>query len=153
MGTSIIQSSMITLARHRLKALKVALVGRYADLNLVQNTFHQLTGLTSLRFVQDHGLDEATCRELSIIDNLAILNVLYSHPEVLEKFSSEAQQLSRYLDMPGRELLDLLFKQGGRFNNQEAVSVAMHRGLIDDIHHEADAYRRLAQRERKSHKS
>ncbi|MCC5797600.1 MAG: hypothetical protein JJU48_09790 [Methylophaga sp.] len=150
MGTSTIQSSMITLARHRLKALKVALVGRAADLNLVQNTFHQLTGLTSLRFVQNHGLDEATCKELSIIDNLAILSVLYSHPEVLEKFSSESQQLSRYLDMPGRELLDLLFKQGGRFNNQEAVSVAIHRGLIDDIHHEAEAYRRFELRERSS---
>jgi hypothetical protein len=147
-----IEKSMIILARHRLKALKVALAGRHADLNLVQNTFHQLTGLTSLRFVQGNGLSEATRKELSIIDNLAILNVQQSHPEVLDKFSDESRQLSHYLDMPARELLDLLFKEGARFHNQEAISVAMHRGLISDIHHEAEAYQRLEMREHKQDK-
>lgn len=142
-----IEQSMIILARHRLKWLRVALAGRNADLNLVQNTFHQLTGLTSLRFVQDNGLSSATIKELGIIDNLAILNVQQQHPEVLEKFSNEAQKLFKYLDMSARELLDLLFKEGERFHNQEAISVAMHRGLIDDIHHEAAAYARLDARE------
>nr|WP_320166387.1 hypothetical protein [uncultured Methylophaga sp.] len=141
------EKSMIVLARHRLKWLKVALAGRNADLNLVQNTFHQLTGLTSLRFVQDNGLSEETIRELAIIDNLATLNVQQQHPEVLDKLSKEAQELSKYLDMPGRELLDLLFKQGARFHNQDAISVALHRGLISDIHHEAEAYARLQERE------
>lgn len=139
--------SMIVLARHRLKWLKVALAGRNADLNLVQNTFHQLTGLTSLRFVQDNGLSDETIRELAIIDNLATLNVQQQHPEVLEKLSKEAQELSKYLDMPARELLDLLFKHGARFHNQDAISVALHRGLISDIHHEAEAYARLHARE------
>lgn len=142
-----IEQSMIILARHRLKWLRVALAGRNADLNLVQNTFHQLTGLTSLRFVQDNGLSSATIKELGIIDNLAILNVQQQHPEVLEKFSNEAQKLFKYLDMSARELLDLLFKDGERFHNQEAISVAMHRGLIEDIHHEAAAYARLEKRE------
>lgn len=141
------EKSMIVLARHRLKWLKVALAGRNADLNLVQNTFHQLTGLTSLRFVQDNGLSEETIRELAIIDNLSILNVQQQHPEVLDKLSKEAQELSKYLDMPARELLDLLFKQGARFHNQDAISVALHRGLISDIHHEAEAYARLQERE------
>lgn len=141
------EKSMIVLARHRLKWLKVALAGRSADLNLVQNTFHQLTGLTSLRFVQDNGLSEETIRELAIIDNLATLNVQQQHPEVLDKLSKEAQELSKYLDMPARELLDLLFKQGARFHNQDAISVALHRGLISDIHHEAEAYARLQARE------
>ncbi|WP_289281702.1 MULTISPECIES: hypothetical protein [unclassified Methylophaga] len=141
------EKSMIVLARHRLKWLKVALAGRNADLNLVQNTFHQLTGLTSLRFVQDNGLSEETIRELAIIDNLATLNVQQQHPEVLDKLSKEAQELSKYLDMPARELLDLLFKQGARFHNQDAISVALHRGLISDIHHEAEAYARLQERE------
>ncbi|BDZ72438.1 MULTISPECIES: hypothetical protein [Methylophaga] len=141
------EKSMIVLARHRLKWLKVALAGRNADLNLVQNTFHQLTGLTSLRFVQDNGLSEETIRELAIIDNLATLNVQQQHPEVLDKLSKEAQELSKYLDMPARELLDLLFKQGARFHNQDAISVALHRGLISDIHHEAEAYARLQARE------
>ncbi|HDY85463.1 hypothetical protein LCGC14_0823130 [marine sediment metagenome] len=143
------EKSMIVLARHRLKWLKVALAGRQADLNLVQNTFHQLTGLTSLRFVQDHGLSDATIKELSIIDNLATLNIQQKHPEVIEKLSKEAQELSKYLDMPSRELLDFLFRDGARFNNQEAISVAIHRGLIIDIHHEAEAYSRLEARERK----
>lgn len=137
------EKSMIVLARHRLKWLKVALAGRNADLNLVQNTFHQLTGLTSLRFVQDNGLSDETIRELSIIDNLATLNVQQQHPEVLDKLSKEAQELSKYLDMPARDLLDLLFKEGARFHNQDAISVALHRGLISDIHHEAEAYARL----------
>lgn len=144
-----IEQSMIILARHRLKWLRVALAGRNADLNLVQNTFHQLTGLTSLRFVQDNGLSAATAKELGIIDNLAILNVQNQHPEVLEKFSNESQKLSKYLDMPARELIDLLFKEGERFHNQEAISVAMHRGLIIDIHHEKEAYARLDEREQK----
>lgn len=144
------EKSMIVLARHRLKWLKVALAGRNADLNLVQNTFHQLTGLTSLRFVQDNGLSDETIRELAIIDNLATLNVQQQHPEVLDKLSKEAQELSKYLDMPARDLLDLLFKQGARFHNQDAISVALHRGLISDIHHEAEAYARLQARECKS---
>ena len=150
MSETQIEKSMIVLARHRLKWLRVALAGRDADLNLVQNTFHQLTGLTSLRFVQDNGLSEATRQELAIIDNLAILNVQHKHPEVLDKFSNESQKLSQYLDMPARELLDLLFKDGARFHNQEAISVALHRGLISDVHHEAEAYARLEARERKS---
>lgn len=153
MASNQIEQSMTVLARHRLKALKVALAGRGADLNLVQNTFHQLTGLTSLRFVQNHGLSDETFRELSIIDNLAILNIQHSHPEVLEKFSQESQQLARYIDMPARQLLDLIFKEGARFHNQEAVSVAIHRGLIDDIQHEAAAYQRLADKEQRQTKS
>lgn len=144
-----IEQSMIILARHRLKWLRVALAGRNADLNLVQNTFHQLTGLTSLRFVQDNGLNAATAKELGIIDNLAILHVQQQHPEVLEKFSNESQKLSKYLDMPARDLLDILFKEGERFHNQEAISVAMHRGLINDINHEKEAYARIEARDQK----
>ncbi|ODN66155.1 hypothetical protein [Methylophaga muralis] len=143
-----IEQSMIILARHRLKWLRVALAGRDADLNLVQNTFHQLTGLTSLRFVQDNGLSAATAKELAIIDNLAILNVQQQHPEVLEKFSNESQNYQS-IDMPARDLLDLLFKDGERFHNQEAISVAMHRGLISDIQHEKEAYAKLDAREQK----
>ncbi len=144
------EKSMIILARHRLKWLKVALAGRDAEFNAVQNTFHQLTGLTSLRFVENNGLSDATKHELAIIDNLAILSVRYVYPELLEKFSQESQQLSHYLDMPDKALLDLLFKQGGRFNNQQAISAALHRGLIRDTHSEAEAYARLDARKKKA---
>lgn len=143
------EKSMIVLARLRLKALRVALAGRQADLNLAQNSYHQLTGLTSLRFVQNNGLSEETIKELVILDNLAVLSIKTAHPEILEKLSKEAQELSRYLDMPARALLDLLFKNGERFHNEAAISVAYHRGLISDIQHEADAYARLNLREQK----
>lgn len=143
------EKTIIILARQRLKALRFALAGRHADLNYAQNTFHQLTGLTSLRFVQNNELSQATIDELIIIDNLAMLSIQTAHPELLDKLSSETRELSRYLDMPARALLDLLFKEGERFHNQEAISVAMHRGLIYDIQHEAEAYARLDAREKK----
>jgi len=141
------EKSMVVLARLRLKALRVSLAGRQADLNLAQNIFHQLTGLTSLRFVQNNGLCQETIKELVIMDNLAVLSIKTTHPDLLEKLSKEAQELSRYLDMPARALLDLLFKKGERFHNDAAISVAYHRGLISDIQHEADAYARLNARE------
>lgn len=143
------EKSMIVLARLRLKALRVSLAGRQADLNLAQNTYHQLTGLTSLRFVQNNGLSVETIKELVILDNLAVLSIKTVHPEILGKLSKEAEELSRYLDMPARKLLDLLFKKGERFHNEAAISVAYHRGLISDIQHEADAYARLNAREQK----
>ncbi|MFT7414844.1 MAG: hypothetical protein ACI9FO_001505, partial [Methylophagaceae bacterium] len=104
---------------------------------------------TSLRFVQHNGLSEETIKELVIMDNLAVLSIKTTHPEMLEKLSKEAQELSGYLDMPARTLLDLLFKKGERFHNEAAISVAYHRGLIHDIQHEADAYARLSEREPK----
>jgi hypothetical protein len=143
------EKSMIVLARLRLKALRVSLAGRQADLNLAQNTYHQLTGLTSLRFVQNNDLSVETIKELVILDNLAVLSIKTVHPEILGKLSKEAEELSRYLDMPARTLLDLLFKKGERFHNEAAISVAYHRGLISDIQHEADAYARLNAREQK----
>lgn len=146
--SSQIEKTMIILARQRLKALRVSLAGRQADLNSAQNSFHQLTGLTSLRFVQNNGLSDETIDELVIIDNLAMLSIQSAHPELLEKLSSESRELSRYLDMPARELLDILFKQGERFHNHEAISVAMHRGLIHDVQHEAEAYAQLELREK-----
>jgi hypothetical protein len=51
--------------------------------------------------------------------------------------------------MPARELVDLIFKNGARFNNQEAVSVAIHRGLIENINNESQAYEKVASIERR----
>lgn len=143
------EKSMIVLARLRLKALRVSLAGRQADLNQAQNIYHQLTGLTSLRFVQNNDLSVETIKELVILDNLAVLSIKTVHPEILGKLSKEAEELSRYLDMPERALLNLLFKNGDRFHNEAAISVAFHRGLISDVQHEADAYARLNAREQK----
>jgi hypothetical protein len=144
-----IETTIIVLARQRLKALQVSLAGRNANLNDAQNVFHQLTGLTSLRFVQNHGLSDSAVHELIIMDHLALLGVKGTHHEMVEALSKESQELAVYLDMPARELLDLLFKDGERFHNHEAVSVAIHRGLIDDIMHESTAYQRLALREQR----
>lgn len=138
-----LETSIIILARHRLKWLKVLVADRQAPSVKVQNAFYELTGLTSLRFVQDNGMSEKTRYELVLIDNLAILTVKHTHPDVLQYFSKETQNLAVYLDMPARELVDLVFKSGARFNNQEAVSVAIHRGLIENINNEAQAYEKL----------
>ena len=144
-----LEQSIITLARHRLKWLKVLVADRQAPSVKVQNAFYELTGLTSIRFVQDNGLTEKARYELVLIDNLAILTVKHTHPDVLQYFSKEARALAVYLDMPPRELVDLLFKQGARFNNEEAVSVAIHRGLVENIHNEAQAYAKLASLEKR----
>jgi len=139
----LLEQSIITLARHRLKWLKVLVADKLAPSIKVQNAFYELTGLTSLRFVQDNGLSEKMRYELVLIDNLAILTVKYTHPDVLQFFSKETQNLAVYLDMPARELVDLIFKDGARFNNQEAVSVAIHRGLVENINDESQAYEKL----------
>jgi hypothetical protein len=139
----LIEDSIIILARHRLKWLKVLVADRQSPSVKVQNAFYELTGLTSLRFVKDNGLSESTRYELVLIDNLAILTVKHTHPDVLQFFSKETQKLAAYLDMPARQLVDLIFKDGGRFNNQEAVSVAIHRGLLEDINNESQAYEKL----------
>ncbi|GAB4294141.1 MAG: hypothetical protein Kow0083_07210 [Methylophaga sp.] len=144
-----IEKSIITLARHRLKWLKVLVADKQAPSVKIQNAFYELTGLTSLRFVKDNGLSEEARYELVLIDNLAILTVKHTHPDVLECFSKEARKLAVYLDMPARELVDLIFKNGARFNDQEAVSVAIHRGLIENINNEAQAYEKLAVIERR----
>ena len=143
------EKSIITLARHRLKWLKVLVADRQAPSVKVQNAFYELTGLTSLRFLQDNGLSEKTRYELVLIDNLAILTVKHTHPDVLKFFSKETQNLALYLDMPARELVDFIFKNGARFNNQEAVSVAIHRGLVENINNESQAYEKLASIERR----
>lgn len=148
-GERLLEKSIITLARHRLKWLKVLVADKQAPAVKVQNAFYELTGLTSIRFVKDNGLTEAARYELVLIDNLAILTVKHTHPKVLKSFSKEARQLAEYLDMPARKLLDLIFKNGARFNDQEAVSVAIHRGLIESIHNEAKAYEKLAELERR----
>ena len=138
-----IEDSIITLARHRLKWLKILVADKQAPSVKVQNAFYELTGLTSLRFVKDNELSESTRYELVLIDNLAILTVKHTHPDVLQFFSKETQNLATYLDMPARQLVDLIFKDGGRFNNQEAVSVAIHRGLLENINNESQAYEKL----------
>ena len=144
-----LEESIITLARHRLKWLKVLVADRQAPSVKVQNAFYELTGLTSLRFVKDNGLSEKTRYELVLIDNLAILTVKHTHPDVLQFFSKETQNLAVYLDMPARELVDLIFKDGARFNNEEAVSVAIHRGLVENINNEEQAYEKLASIEKR----
>lgn len=144
-----LENSIITLARHRLKWLKVLVADRQAPSVKVQNAFYELTGLTSLRFVKENGLSEKTRYELVLIDNLAILTVKHTHPDVLQFFSKETQNLAIYLDMPARELVDLIFKNGARFNNEEAVSVAIHRGLIENINNESQAYEKVESIERR----
>jgi hypothetical protein len=139
-----LESAVITLARHRLKWLKFIAADRHADMMRLQNAFYELTGLTSIRFVMDNGLSDETRYELVLIDNLAILSVKHRHPDIIASFSKETQMLSEYLEMTPRQLVDLISKDGGRFNNREAISVATHRGLIENINNEQEAYEKVA---------
>lgn len=143
-----LQQKIILLARHRLKTLNVMCASK-ASINKVQQSFYELSGLTSLRLVEDSGLSEATAHELVLIDNTAILVVKQVYPEIINCMPYQVQALCEYLEMTDRQLVDLIFREGGRFNNHEAISVARHRGLVTDILNETEAYQRVSERELK----
>ncbi|WP_169697757.1 hypothetical protein [Methylophaga nitratireducenticrescens] len=52
--------------------------------------------------------------------------------------------------MNERELADLILKQGGRFNNPDTISVAMHHGILDDAKNERAVYESIEKREAKT---
>lgn len=143
-----LEQKIILLARHRLKTLKVMCASK-ASINKVQQSFYELSGLTSIRLVEESGLSESTAHELVLIDNTAILVVKQVYPEIINCMPYQVQALSDYLEMTDRELVDLIFREGGRFNNHEAISVARHRGLVTSILNETEAYQRVLRREQK----
>ena len=61
--------------------------------------------------------------------------------------------INEYTLMSERGLADLIFKEGGRFNNPDAVSVAIHRGIIDDVKNERACYERIERQERNNTES
>lgn len=141
-----LEQAILTLAKQRFEALK-ALAANNIDFQDVRDCFYELTGLTSIRMTDGANLSSEFTDELILIDNLAVLTMRSVNPDTLNLSPVHAVSLSEYLDMSDRMLVDLIFKEGGRFNNQEAISVAMHRGLIDNISNQTEAYERVEARE------
>ena len=141
-----LEQAILTLAKQRFEALK-ALAANHVDFQDVRDCFYELTGLTSIRMTEDAELSSEVTDELILIDNLAVLTMRSVNPDTLNLFPVHAVSLTQYLDMSDRKLVDLIFKEGGRFNNQDAISVAMHRGLVDNINNQDEAYERVAERE------
>ena len=141
-----LENAILTLARQRFEAFK-ALAANHVEFQDVRDCFYELTGLTSIRMTEGAELSSEVTDELILIDNLAVLTMRSVNPDTLNLFPVHAVSLTQYLEMSDRELVDLIFKEGGRFNNQDAISVAMHRGLIDSINNQDEAYERVAERE------
>lgn len=141
-----LEQALLTLAKQRFEALKT-LAGNHVDFQDVRDCFFELTGLTSIRMMDGANLASNITDELILIDNLAVLTMRSVNPDTMNLFPVHAVSLTHYLELSDRELVDLIFKEGGRFNNQDAISVAMHRGLIDSINNETEAYERVKARE------
>lgn len=141
-----LEQAILNLAKQRFEALK-ALAANHLDFQDVRDCFFELTGLTSIRMTDNANLSSEVIDELILIDNLAVLTMRSVSPDTMSLFPLHAVSLTEYLNMSDRMLVDLVFKEGGRFNNQDAISVAMHRGLIDSINNQAEAYERVAERE------
>ncbi|MDO8827735.1 hypothetical protein [Methylophaga sp.] len=141
-----LEQNIIKLAKARLETLKT-FAEDDIDFFDVYVLYSELKGLVDLRFLEPSYLSDDTVNVLILIDNLASLTMRSVHPETVEVLTEQGARLDEYMAMSERELADLIFKQGGRFNNPDAVSVALHRKIVDDIINERVAYERISQRE------
>lgn len=144
------EPTLIKVAQDRLEALKIIAANHVEYLD-VHTLYCELKGIVDLRYIDDLGLSKDSVDELILIENLASLTMRSVNPEALKIKTEQGDKLDSFMAMPERKLADLIFKEGGRFNNPEAVSVAMHRGIIDDVKNEQAAYQRIAQRESEQH--
>ena len=141
-----LEHNIVKFAQIRLEALKV-LAADYIDFQDVFAMYCEIRGLVELRLIEPNYLSDEVINELILIDNIANLTMRAVNPEAVILRTEQGARLDEYMAMSERELADLIFKQGGRFNNPDAISVAMHRGVIDDVKNERSAYERIAQRE------
>ena len=141
-----LEHNIVKFAQIRLEALKV-LAADYIDFQDVFAMYCEIRGLVELRLIEPNYLSDEVINELILIDNIANLTMRAVNPEAVILRTEHGARLDEYMAMSERELADLIFKQGGRFNNPDAISVAMHRGVIDDVKNERSAYERIAQRE------
>lgn len=141
-----LEQNIIKLAKARLETLKT-FAEDDIDFFDVYVLYSEIKGLVDLRFLEPSYLSDDTVNVLILIDNLASLTMRSVHLETVEVLTEQGARLDEYMAMSERELADLIFKQGGRFNNPDAVSVALHRKIVDDIINERVAYERISQRE------
>ncbi|EGL53934.1 MAG: hypothetical protein VX829_07905 [Pseudomonadota bacterium] len=141
-----LESNVIKLAKARLEALKV-LAADHIEFQDVFSLYSEIKGLVDLRYMNPTHLSDDAINELILIDNLASLTMRNVNPAAIKVRTEQGARLDEYMTMNERELIDLIFKHGGRFNNQDAISVAIHRGLLDDVLSERLAYEQVAKRE------
>lgn len=133
-------------AKLRLEALKKS-AENHLDYEDVFAAYCELKGVVDLRLMVPNHLSAEAVNDLILIDNLANLTFRNVNPVAQSARTEQGARLDEYMVMTERELADLIFKQGGRFNNPDAISVAMHRNIIDDVKNEKAAYERIALRE------
>lgn len=141
-----LEDNVVMLAKKRLEALKV-LADDFIDFEDVMAIYYSIKGLTDLRYLSPNHLSAEAINELILVDNIASLTMRAVNPEASRVATDKGAELDKYMVISERELADLIFKEGGRFNNPDAVSVAMHRGIIDDVVNERAVYEAIEQRE------
>lgn len=141
-----LEHNIVKLAKARLEALKI-LAHDHIEFLDVYVLYSEIKGLVDLRFMNPNHLSDDAINELILVDNLASLTMRNVNPEAIKVRTEQGARLDEYMAMSDRDLADLIFKHGGRFNNPDAISVAMHRGILDDVKNERAAYEQIAKRE------
>lgn len=141
-----LEQNIVKLAKARLDALKI-LAQNHIEFLDVYVLYSEIKGLVDLRLMNPNHLSDDAVNELILVDNLASLTMRSVNPEAIKVRTEQGARLDEYMVMSERELADLIFKHGGRFNNPDAISVAMHRKITDDVKNERACYERIEQRE------
>lgn len=141
-----LEDNIILFAKQRLEALKILALD-HIEFQDVFGLYCEIRGLADLRYMEPNYLSDNSINELILVDNLANLTMRAVNPEAVKLRTEQGARLDEYMIMSERALADLIFKEGGRFNNPDAISVAMYRGIIDDVKNERAAYERLDLRE------
>ncbi|MBN45321.1 MAG: hypothetical protein CMH23_02490 [Methylophaga sp.] len=141
-----LEHNIVKLAKARLEALKI-LAEDHIEFMDVYVLYSEIKGLVELRFMNPNHLSDDAINELILVDNLASLTMRSVNPEAIKVRTEQGARLDEYMAMSERELADLIFKHGGRFNNPDAISVAMHRRILDDVKNERAVYESIDRRE------
>ncbi|MAX52315.1 MAG: hypothetical protein CMH22_10080 [Methylophaga sp.] len=103
--------------------------------------YSEIKGLVELRFMNPNHLSDDAINEMIFVDNLASLIMRSVNLEAIKVRTEQGARLDEYMAMNERELADLIFKHGGKFNKPDAISMAMHRGILDDVKNELACYK------------
>lgn len=140
-----LEQNIVKLAKARLEALKI-LAEDHIDFMDVYVLYSEIKGMVDLRFMNPNHLSVDAINDLILVDNLASVTMRNVNPEAIKARTEQGARLDEYMAMKESELADLIFKHGGRFNNPDAISVAMHRGILDDVKNEYATYEQIAKR-------
>jgi|TARA_R110000787_G_scaffold115982_1_gene226088 hypothetical protein len=148
----LLEDNIIKFAKMRLEVLR-NMSKNFIELQDVLSLYYEIRGLTELRKLSPCCLSDGAINELILAENLANLTMRNVNPEAIKIRTEQGMRFDEYTLMSERGLADLIFKEGGRFNNPDAVSVAIHRGIIDDVKNERACYERIERQERNNTES